>query len=167
MGRTLVLMRHAKAEVLADLGDHARPLAPRGRRQSAGMGERLAEQAGPFDIALVSDSSRTRETYKLVAGDSPQYPTPRLTADLYDASTRSALALLRRTDKNARRVIVVGHEPVMSSLAYLLNDPQDDRNAEIAFGIPTGTAVILDVPVAWADLDRSTAHVRDVLRPIE
>lgn len=167
MTKSLVLMRHAKAEVLADLGDHARPLAPRGRRQSTAMGERLAETAGPFDVALVSDSSRTRETFKILAGDSPQYPNPRITPDLYDATTRSALALLRKLDESAARVIVVGHEPVMSSLAYLLHDGHDERAAEIAFGIPTGTAVILDVPVAWKDLDRSTAHVRDVVRPGE
>ena len=165
MTRTLVLMRHAKAEVLADLGDHARPLAPRGRKQSGSMGARLAEEAGPFDIALVSDSSRTRETFKLLAGTSPQYPTPRITPELYDATTRSALAALRRVDAGAARVIVVGHEPVMSSLAYLLHDTQDEATGELAFGIPTGTAVVIDVPVQWAELDRNTAHVRAVIRP--
>lgn len=165
--KTLVLMRHAKAEVLADLGDHARPLAPRGRRQSNSLGDVLADAAGPFDVALVSDASRTRETYKLLAGDSPQYPTPRMTPELYEATTRSALGLLRKLEETSTRVIVVGHEPVMSSLAYLLDSGKGERHGEIAFGIPTGTAVVLDVPVEWADLDRNNCDVREVIRPNE
>ena len=43
----------------------------------------------------------------------------------------------------------------------------DTLQAEAGGNAEVNLDVILDVPVAWADLDRSTAHVRDVLRPIE
>lgn len=165
--KTLVLLRHAKAEPFGSLGDKQRALAPRGRRQASAFGLRLALDAGPFDVALVSGALRTRETYRILAGDSEQYPTPLVREDLYEATARQVLAMVQGVPEDAGSVIVVGHEPVMSTLGYLLHDTQDDFARQIMLGIPTSTAIVLDVPVPWGELDRSTAHVRDVLRPEE
>ena len=165
--KTLVLMRHSKAEPYSALSDHMRPLAQRGRRQSRAFGEELSEAAGPFDVALVSSALRTTQTYKLLAGDLPGYPAPLVEDELYEATTRSLLERLRRLDESAQKVIVVGHEPVMSSLAHLLDDQRGDVGAKIALGIPTAAAVVVDVPGAWAELDRQSASVRGLLRPEE
>lgn len=165
--KTLVLLRHAKAEVERGLGDHARALATRGRRQALALGEPLAAEAGPFDVALVSGALRTRETYKILAGDSAQYPTPRVVDDLYETTARQLLGVLQGLNERAARVIVVGHEPVMSTLGYMLHDAHDNLAQQIGMGIPTASAIVLDVPVAWRALDRNTAHVRAVLRPSE
>nr|NLD40996.1 histidine phosphatase family protein [Actinomycetales bacterium] len=165
MTKTLVLMRHAKAEPEAGIGDRVRPLAQRGRLQSRCFGEELAEAAGPFDVALVSSALRTTETYRLLAGDLPEYPSPRVSDDLYEATTRSLLAKVRGLEESAQRVIVVGHEPVMSALAYLLDRGREGQ--QLAMGIPTAAAVVLDIPGTWAELDRQGASVRTVLRPAE
>lgn len=163
--KTLVLLRHAKAEPLGDLGDIHRPLATRGRDQARLLGERLAEEAGPFDVALVSAAARTRETYRLLAGTSPLYPAPRVDEELYGTTMRGLLRMLNGLEESAARVLVVGHEPVMSSLAHLLHRENDDVSTQLSLGIPTGTAVVLDVAGPWAELDRKSALVRAVLRP--
>ncbi len=163
--KTLVLMRHSKAEVASGLSDELRPLAPRGREQSSSFGAELAQAAGPFDVALVSAALRTTETYKLLSGSSPSYPAPRTSAELYGASPRTLLDMLRKLDESAQRVIVVGHEPVMSALAHLLHDEWDSTATQLSIGIPTATAVIIDVPGKWAELDRQSGHVRTMLRP--
>lgn len=167
MTKTLVLLRHAKAEPYGNLGDKQRALAARGRRQASAFGEQLAAEAGPFDVALVSGALRTRETYKLLAGDSDQFPVPVISDDLYEATARQVLAILNGFDESVGSAIVVGHEPVMSTLGYLLHDTQDDLAQQIMLGIPTSTAIVIDVPGEWSALDRSTAHVRAVLRPQE
>ena len=162
---TLVLVRHAKAGSLGSLGDSKRVLAPRGRRQAAALGPMLVRMVGPFDRALVSSALRTRETYRLLAGDSDAYPRPRVMDELYQASARQLLGILQRLDEKDRRVLVVGHEPTMSTLAYMLHDARDAMSEEMSRGIPTSTACIIDVPVAWSELDRNRAHVREVVRP--
>lgn len=167
MTHTLVLLRHAKAEPYGGLGDKQRALAPRGRNQASAFGDRLAAEAGPFDVAIVSGALRTRETYRLLAGQSDQYPAPVISEDLYEATARRLLTTLQQLPEEAGSVIVVGHEPVMSTLGYMLHDTQDDLAHQIMLGIPTSTAIVLDVPGTWAELDRSTAHVRAVLRPKE
>lgn len=162
--KTLVLLRHAKAERPGDIDDINRPLSTRGRIQARQLGEPLAAEAGPFDVALVSSSQRTRETYRLLAGTSPMYPSPRIDEAIYEASARELLRILNRLEESATRVVVVGHEPVMSTLASLLNAERDSVAVQISLGIPTGAAVVLDVPGTWAELDRNGARVRTVMR---
>ncbi|MGM0384382.1 MAG: SixA phosphatase family protein [Actinomycetota bacterium] len=166
-GRTLVLMRHARAEPANHLGDRLRPLAKHGRRQASQQGPRLAELAGPFDVALVSSALRAAETYRLLAARTTMYPTPRLLDEFYEVGARPLLESLRHLPESARRVIVVGHEPTMSSLAGMLHDVRDELVPQLAVGIPVATACIVDVGVGWGQLDRRRGHVRGIIRPEE
>jgi phosphohistidine phosphatase len=163
--RTLVLMRHARAEPTGHLGDRMRPLAQHGRRQASRQGPRLAELAGPFDVALVSSALRAAETYRLLAARDATYPRAMLIDDFYAAGARHMLESLRHLPESARRVIVVGHEPTMSSLAGMLHDSRDDLVPHLAAGIPVAAACIVDVGVEWGQLDRRRGHVRGILRP--
>ena len=69
-GRTLVLMRHAKAESSPSGpigGDIGRRLTERGRDDAAAAGRWLAEIGCVPDHALVSAAERTQETWAAVA----------------------------------------------------------------------------------------------------
>ncbi|ACQ80571.1 putative phosphohistidine phosphatase, SixA [Beutenbergia cavernae DSM 12333] len=171
--RRLLLLRHAKAEPASAPGyeDHTRPLALRGRRQSAAVGEWLGGSAGvAVDVAYVSSALRTVQTWELLAARlSEPAGAVLVTEDLYDAGARDVLDLLSRTPADARTVLVVGHEPVMSSLAALLAGPgsDDDAVAQVRSGIPTAATCVLDVPGEWAALDRAGATLAEVVRAVE
>lgn len=166
-GKSLVLVRHARAEAAGHLGDRLRPLAPRGRRQAQSLGPRLAELAGPFDIALVSSALRATETYRLLAGTAPEYPRARVLDEFYEIGARQLLQALQQLPETARRVIVVGHEPTMSSAAAMLHGSRDELGPQLSLGIPTGTACIVDVATEWRHLDRNGGQVSGILRPEE
>ncbi|MFD1718142.1 SixA phosphatase family protein [Georgenia deserti] len=164
--RTLILLRHAKAEPEGDHGDADRPLAARGRRQCGLIGPQLAGAVGAVDLVLVSSALRTTQTYELIAPDL-EVRAHETRAEIYDAGPRDLLSLLREVDPEAGTVLVVGHEPTMSGTASLLHDARDDLAKQVSLGISTASACVLDVPGAWAELDRSTAHLRQILRPGE
>jgi len=163
--RTLLLLRHAQAEPENGLGDRARPLASQGRRQAADLAPLLAEEVGALDVALVSDALRTTETYKILSGGWPGTPAADVRPELYDAGPRDVLGVLAGLPDLARRVLVVGHEPTMSSLTHLLNGERSDLAEQVAFGLSTAHAAVLEVPVPWAELDRSTARLLRVVHP--
>lgn len=163
--RTLILLRHAKAEPENGLGDRYRPLASPGRRQAADLAPLLAEQLGALDVALVSDALRTTETYKILAGGWPGTPRPDVRPELYETGPREVLGVLAGLPDLARRVLVVGHEPTMSSLTHLLNGERSDLSEQVAFGLSTAHAAVLEVSVPWAELDRSTARLLRVVHP--
>ncbi|WP_314156637.1 histidine phosphatase family protein [Actinomyces oris] len=53
-------------------------------------------------------------------------------------------------------------EPTISVLAHILHDTDDDLASQISFGVPTATAVIIDVPGTWADLEPKGARIREI-----
>jgi phosphohistidine phosphatase len=163
MAHTLVLLRHAKAEPQGDLGDALRPLAAKGRRQASELGPQLARTAGAVDLALVSSALRTTETLKLLAaGLTVREQT--VVEELYQGGPRAVLGLLQEVAEEARTVLVVGHEPTISGLAYLLHDSRDDLARQVSLGVPTATACVLTVPGPWRELERSTAHLDRLVR---
>ena len=161
--RTLVLMRHAKAEAFAG-SDEARPLAVTGRLQAAAAGEEINADGPRPDLVLVSSALRTRQTWELLAGRLDAAPASQLREDLYDASARSALDIIRLVEAEVGTLMVVGHEPVMSSLALMLAGPGSVGIEQVRLGVPTATRCILTVPTSWADLGRDGAVLTDVRR---
>ncbi|GAA4422738.1 histidine phosphatase family protein [Georgenia halophila] len=164
--RTLVLLRHAKAESEGDLGDAKRPLSTRGRRQAGAVGTQLATEVGPIDLAIVSSALRTTETYRLL-GEQLAVRSHEVREEVYAGGPRDVLDLLRGTAPEVGSVLVIGHEPTMSGTAYLLHDERDELAKQVSMGIPTASACILQVPHGWADLDRAGAHLTRILRPSE
>ncbi|MDO5727904.1 MAG: histidine phosphatase family protein [Bowdeniella nasicola] len=162
----LVLLRHAKAEPIGELGDHLRAVSAPGRQQARALGPMIRTHCGEVDTVLVSSALRTKETYRLLAAADEPWPDGRSLDAIYDAGPRELIALLgQEISEDTATVMVVGHEPTMSSLAHMLHDSRDELGAQIRLGIHTATACILQVPVAWDALDRNTCHLTAVVRP--
>ena len=66
--RTLLLLRHAKSDYPAGVGDHDRPLAARGIREAGLAGDWLRAAAPPVDAVLCSTATRTRQTLERTGG---------------------------------------------------------------------------------------------------
>jgi phosphohistidine phosphatase len=158
--RTIAVMRHSKAEQ-AGPTDFERPLAERGRRDSVAAGEWLAEREFEPEYALVSAALRTRETWDGVAEGAGWELDADFDRGLYAADNDAALDLIREIDDEVRRLIVIGHNPTMASLAQLLDD--GDADSELAdqlfTGYPTSAVAVFEYDGSWADLDEGTARL--------
>lgn len=118
----LYLLRHADAGDPAawDRPDDERPLSRKGNRQAERMGAFLAGIGFEVDAILTSPKVRARETAEIVAAALHQ----RVTTDdrLADgpavdvATVRSIVADL----PDARRIMLVGHDPEFSDLVETL-----------------------------------------------
>ena len=159
--RTLVVVRHAKAEAAAPT-DHERRLADRGRDDAADAGRWLAGREVVPDHALVSDAARAVDTWEELATAAGWDLEHDASASLYEAGPEAALDLLRELPVGATTVVVVGHNPTMASLAELLDDGEGDDDAMTALvteGFPTSAVTVFEVDGDWADLDESGATV--------
>jgi phosphohistidine phosphatase len=160
--RTLVVMRHAKAEPFG-AEDHSRALTERGRRDAAEVGVWLAGRGIVPDTAMVSSAARTTGTWEAVAAASRSAAKASYDDALYTAGPESALDILRTVDPAARVLILVGHNPTVALLAHTLSDGAPDPEAfrAMSAGYPTSALTVLDVPVEWADLTEGSATVTD------
>lgn len=158
--RTIVVMRHAKAEETGAT-DFDRRLAQRGHGDAAEAGRWLAARGLEPELALVSASVRTQETWESLASGAGWDLDAELVEGLYSAGTQTALDLLRQVDDGIISVLVVGHNPTMASLAAILDDGDGDEEAgnELALGYPTSAVTVFEYDGRWSELDEASASV--------
>jgi len=167
-GRTLVLLRHAKAE-RGDWGlDKDRVLSGRGRAQSAAVGRDLAAQGFLPDVALVSSARRTKQTFNVVAANADWDLQAESLDDLYHAWIEEVIELVRQVDPAANSVLVVGHQPTMSATAAALagGTSRPDALARLGSGLPTAGRAVLQVDRPWAELTPASAALIAVVTPL-
>src|SRR5438132_587002 len=90
------------------LPDHARPLAPRGRRDAKRIAKHLRRRGIEPMLVLCSSAERTRETLELVRPALGGAPV-QIEDGLYAAANDELLERLRVLPERSASVLVIGH----------------------------------------------------------
>jgi phosphohistidine phosphatase len=154
--RTLLLLRHAKSDYPAGVVDHERPLAPRGEREAALAGDWLRANAPAIDAVFCSTATRTRQTLARTRIDAPVDYLDRL----YDATPGTVIEEINRVRPDVETLLVIGHEPAMSSLALGLASAEDSNSTaaeRISAKFPTSAIAVLRTREPWDQLTLSGA----------
>lgn len=153
--RTLILLRHAKSDYPDGVADHERPLAKRGIREAALAGEWLRATQPPVDAVLCSTATRTRQTLARTGITAPVTYEDRL----YDSTAGISIRIINELGGQAGTLLLIGHEPVMSSLALRLAGRDSDRTvaAEISVKYPTSALAVLQTSDPWDRLEPHSA----------
>ena len=139
--RELILLRHAHAEPAADgLADLDRPLTALGLAEAQAAGRWLAQQNLVPDRVLCSPARRARETLAAVL-ESLGNVEQRLEAEIYEG-TPGTLSELADANRDADRLLIVGHNPGLERLAALMHSGQSGDYR----GMPTSSVVVLGLP---------------------
>lgn len=112
--RTLVLVRHAKAESGEEGEDHARRLTSRGRTAADEAGRWLATVVPAPDVVWCSSATRAVQTWEAIAPSLAAPPEPVVDRALYLAGPRDVLAWLDASPGVTR--VVVGHNPTVEQV---------------------------------------------------
>lgn len=158
--RQLILLRHAKSDWHAGVGDFDRPLNDRGRRDAPRMGKWLADNGYAPARVVASAAARAKETAVLVCAelnfDAADIVFERA---LYGAPARTIGDIAARHFNDCRRVLLVAHNP---GLEYALHDFCPDAPA-FADGklMPTCAAAVIEFGGDGdGDNPRLLAHMR-------
>lgn len=159
--KTLTLVRHAKSSWSdSRLSDRQRPLNKRGERDAPMMGKRIVEHGVRPSLIVSSPAARAWATAKIIAQEI-SYPTEFLQREdsLYLASLDEILDVIMAQDSEFNSLMVVGHNPGMTSAANFLspglthNLPtagvvcvQIDQQDWNLFERPKTTLVVYDYP---------------------
>lgn len=151
--KTLILMRHAKAEPAHPTADDfARDLAPRGLVEAEAAASGLSAAGLAPDVAVVSGAARTRQTWAQMA---PTFAGARVVFSdaLYLAP---APAIFQAIDDaiaevgEADTVLAVGHNPGLKDAARDLLDASaahdPDALSGLSRGLPTSWACVFEMP---------------------
>lgn len=165
--RTLMLLRHAKA-VPADgtIRDQDRPLAPRGRKEAPKIGVYMNTHQLIPDIALVSPSTRTRETWALLAPGLGKL-RPAYEERIYNASPQDILNLIQEQGTGSPALLIVGHNPSLNHVAVSLIATGDlDLRERLFENLPTSGLVTIEFPFDdWRKLHGQAGRLTHFVTP--
>lgn len=149
--RELLLLRHAKAESKEGQRDFDRELTEGGRKDAARMGRWMGKKGWIPDHVVTSPAPRARQTCDQ-ACEAMGVPRTRIHDDpaIYEAVPVALLAVLASVASNAKRVMLVGHNPGFQALAKHLT--QDGRLDSEELDKPS--VVRCELPDDWARLPR-------------
>lgn len=157
----LLLLRHAKSDRPEGVADHERPLAPRGIRQSEAMGKYMAEQGLVPDLAIVSTSRRTQDTWQLALPAFTAVIPKQDEARIYEASVADILNVIHETDARNRVLLLVGHNPGFEQLAgNLVGDGRPQAVARLNKEFPTAGLAVIDFRISdWASAATGSGYL--------
>jgi phosphohistidine phosphatase len=147
--KTLYVLRHGQATPEGEAGsDRERALTPRGRAEVQRTAQYLSGRAQQPSLILTSSATRARQTAELCAAGSGGAPVLVALDGLYLAEPPSYLAALATRAEPHGAALVVGHNPGLEALIYVLTD----RSEHLA----TASLVEIALPIAaWTELSGS------------
>ena len=147
MSRRLYLLRHAKSSWdFPGLTDFERPLNKRGERDAPRLAQWLGTQEFKPQRIISSEAERARRT-ALEMSRALQVPLE-LNAGIYGAGLYQLMDMIRNWDDHCAALMLVGHNPQMTSLVNRLGDAELDN-------LPTCGLVCIRFDVdSWAGIDR-------------
>ena len=154
--KTLYVLRHGQAAPeTATTSDHARELTERGRAEVRRSAAQVAERSSLPSLVLTSGAARALATAELCVASWPRPPELRVTDELYLAGPSSYLDQLAQVGEPHRAAMVVGHNPGLEALVFVLSE----RSEHLA----TASLVEITLPISgWVELSGPALGTGDI-----
>lgn len=147
--KRLILIRHSKSSWDdEDTEDFNRKLSKRGERDAKFMSELLAKKIKKPDLILTSQAYRSLRTAEYFA-DAFDIEDEKIIADqgIYERGSKYIIQLLKDLDDNIQSIIVIGHNPDITTLANYFS-------GEYFENVPTTGIVGIDFKIkSWKDIE--------------
>jgi len=145
--KRIYLMRHGKAEDGFDQPDFERNLVTKGQKKTKKVALYLAEKKIKPEQILASMATRTLQTANIVSSVlGVSNDLIKEEKNLYLASSNSILEAIYPIDDHINEILLIGHNPGISSLAtYLCNEDID--------WMSTSSVVAVELEISkWTDI---------------
>ena len=141
----------------------------RGRANAELMGEWMVEKGIKPDAVITSSTKRAQETWKRVKKVLGEDATTIVADELYSSGPDRMLKALHTAPEEARTVLMIGHQPVMSSFARKLANGSTPSSCARAYKkFPTAAvAVIAPKAEKWDDVSFGNADFKKFVCPKE
>lgn len=116
--KTLLIIRHAKAESSFTLNDFERPLNERGKKDAPVMAQRLLDKKIVIDAFVSSPARRAKKTAELFSESYKAHDDIILISALYHAPAEIFYQVIKELDDTLTTVAIFAHNP---GITYFVN----------------------------------------------
>ncbi|WP_374948295.1 histidine phosphatase family protein [Mucilaginibacter sp.] len=132
--KTLLLVRHANALHESDKGDFERRLSPTGFAEANQMADKV-KHANRVPQLIISSSAIRANITATIFADAFGLDKPRNDAAIYEGNDKKLLSIINKFPDNFDNIALVGHNPDISNLLFLLTGQYRD--------VPTATVAAI------------------------
>lgn len=164
----LHLMRHAKSSwAQTQRADKARPLSPRGERAALVMGAWLRQTGQVPDFVVCSVARRSLDTWDVMKPVTGCALEPHIEPVVYHGGVGELGALIGTFPRQARTVLIIGHNPTMETFAARLAAGSDnDAVSRMAAKFPTAAVATFACSAdTWQAFDAGTISLAGFVAP--
>lgn len=161
------LLRHAEAANATS--DKARTLTEKGHVDAEALGRYMKSTELVPDVVLCSSAARTRQTLEGIQKTLEHLSVKELDL-LYSGSADDYLHLLNEMDDSVQKILIVGHNPSIYSLAHGLSKEgaRGSLMQRMSEGYHPATLSVLECPVEhWMDLKPAQNPLIDYVNPTD
>lgn len=157
MMKKLILVRHGdfqhKDPFVPDIG---RPMTRKGRRELLAVADRFARLHIVPDLIITSPARRTGETAEIFGKKiGLTRRQMQVNENLFEAEKREILRIVHELDDSHDAVMLVGHDPAMTSLLHHL------VNAEV-YNLKFASFAVLSITGRWRDAAFGRAELLEI-----
>ncbi|MPR32456.1 SixA phosphatase family protein [Salmonirosea aquatica] len=161
MKKTLLLVRHAKAEDQSKMfKDFDRELLGSGIMDSARLGHFLKAEGVAVDSIRTSSAARTYQTAKIIA-EQLKYEVDQIEAvdKLYSGGPQAYLAVVNATPETVATLLVCGHNPDINYFAEYLT------HADVGSMEKCSMVTVEFEDLTWAEISAKSGTLKNYLTP--
>lgn len=161
MPRYLYLLRHAQsADKQTGQTDKERALTPVGLAEARAVGFFFKEKSPIPELIITSSAIRAKTTSQVVA-EILKYSTEKIVVEdeLYEATVTTFFQILSQVYPHINRVLIVGHNPVISFFADQVSNQQNSL-------LPAEVLTLKSEAASWKELQKSNTEVAGRFHPI-
>jgi phosphohistidine phosphatase len=159
--KTLCIVRHAKSSWdFTNLPDYERPLLETGIIRTRKIIDYLKGQKVNPGLIICSHAVRAKETAAMIA-EGFSYPVDRIKIEekIYTGNEGDVFDVIIKIDKNIEHLMIVGHNPTLTSLANNFVDKPLDW-------LPTSGVVCVEFKTdKWENILQAKKKVKFVISP--
>ena len=160
MSKKLYLLRHAHSIERQQVHeDKDRFVSPAGIEEAKIIGKYLQREQVTFDAVIASSAVRAHGTALLIINEVNTLHQPVLIDTLYDSTTRAYFDVVTNLDDKWNKVLLVGHNPLVTYLAEYLT-----RNA-IGDMATCGLVAINFEIDSWKEMSEGTGRLESYIYP--
>lgn len=136
--KTLILMRHGKAEKLThNTPDFERNLEDRGKKDAANMAHLLSQTKYIPELIIASPANRTKQTAHILSKEL-SIKNIELDTQIYEAEISDLMHVLRETNDQYNTIALVGHNPSITVIVGYLSNTYLEH-------VPTSGIVVVEL----------------------
>lgn len=165
--KRLYLVRHAATNKILGQNDLSHHLTNAGIDEADKLAEYIHHKDYHIQKIFTSTAMRTRETAHEVIKDLPYHPQMEIDSRIYNCSDNDLANFISNIDDSLKAVMIVGHNPSITSVMNLLRPQCTLEQARVAFNMDyTAKLVAIELTCdKWQQALSSSCKIIDVYIP--